>query len=188
MLRPLVGSESVIVSPDRGARDAARALASSLGVILIEAEKRRLGPEAVEVTLPPTVGTGEGRHLVVVDDLITSAATVDMTVRAIRSSFRDPRIDVVVTHLRLTSRGLERLTELRQSGFIHRICATNATGRLVELDGLSITPAVPHLARALGSLFARSRIASVSQGSPHLRRRPITDLQFIDREHRSGLE
>jgi hypothetical protein len=83
---------------------------------------------------------------------------------------------------------LERLTELRQSGFIHRICATNATGRLVELDGLSITPAVPHLARALGSLFARSRIASVSQGSPHLRRRPITDLQFIDREHRSGLE
>jgi len=170
MLRPLVGSGSVIVSPDRGAHDAARALASDLGVMLIEAEKHRLGPEAVEVALPPTVGTGEGRHLVVVDDLITSAATVDMTVRAIRSSFRNPRIDVVVTHLRLTSRGLERLTELRQSGFIHRICATNATGRLVELDGLSITPAVPHLARALGSLFARSRIASVSQGSPPVER------------------
>jgi ribose-phosphate pyrophosphokinase len=156
MLRPLVSDKSVIVAPDRGAHDAAHALASDLGVAAIAATKRRLGPEAVEVYLPSTSGIGDCRHLVFVDDLITSAATVYMTVRAIRSSFRDPCIDVVVTHLRLTRRGLGRLVELRRSGLIRHMRATDAAGRIVELDGLSITPAVPHLAHALGSWLVRA--------------------------------
>jgi ribose-phosphate pyrophosphokinase len=153
MLRRLVGCDSIIVAPDRGAYDSARALGSDLGVPVIAAEKRRLGPEAVEVTLAQTTDNSHDPHIVIVDDLITSAGTVEMTVHAIRSAFRDPRIDVVVTHLRLTPRGSQRLIELRQSGQIHRICATDAAGTLVAVDGLSLTPAVPYLAHALGVLL-----------------------------------
>ncbi len=166
LLRPLVGPDTIIVAPDRGARDAAQSLGSDLGAPVIEAEKRRLGPEAVEVALRLTENTngeerGLGRHFIIVDDLITSGATVEMTACAIRSAFVAPVIDVVVTHLRLTPAGSDRLVALRQSGWIRRICATDAADPPAAADGLSpycqtpeaLTPSVPYLARALGALL-----------------------------------
>lgn len=160
LLRPLLGAGSIIVAPDRGARDAAQALGSDLGTPVIEADKRRLGPEAVEVTLQTTENTngqerGHGRHFVIVDDLITSGATVEMTACAIRSAFAAPVIDVVVTHLRLTPAGSDRLVALRRSGWIRRVRATDAADTLAAVDGLSLTPSVPYLARALAELLVR---------------------------------
>ncbi|MEU8927455.1 ribose-phosphate diphosphokinase [Kitasatospora sp. NPDC048545] len=153
----LVGPDTVLVAPDGGAGEHVRMLAAALGLPAVVADKRRLGPERVDVTLHGGDDLGGLRHAVIVDDLITSAATVETVCAALRERAADARIDVVATHLRLTAGGAERLARLRDRRTLHRVHTTDSGGRRPALDWLTSTPAVPRMARALADRLAQDR-------------------------------
>ncbi|MGE7435137.1 ribose-phosphate pyrophosphokinase-like domain-containing protein [Kitasatospora sp. NPDC001175] len=154
ILAPLMEAGSVLVAPDRGAADHVGMLAAALGVPVLVADKRRTGPEQVAVTLRCQEDLRGLRHAVIVDDLITSAATVENVAWAIRDQAVDPRIDVVATHLRLTPGGAERLTRLCRQRTLHSIHTTDSAGRAVVLGGLTTRPAIPRMAQALAAWLA----------------------------------
>lgn len=151
LLRPLTGLETVLVAPDRGAADQVAMLAAALERPLLVADKRRVGPEQVDVTLRAPHDIGDVPHAVVVDDLITSAATVETVTAAIRERSPAARIDVIATHLRLTPSGSRRLGGLLGSGAISSVHTTDAAGQRPRMEGLSFTAAIPWMAPALAA-------------------------------------
>ncbi|WP_051717679.1 ribose-phosphate pyrophosphokinase-like domain-containing protein [Streptomyces sp. NRRL F-5727] len=163
LLRPLLRDGSVLVAPDAGAAGQVGALAAGLELPLLVAEKRRTGPEEVTVALGTPPGAGPVRHAVVVDDLITSAATVEQVAAALRARDPDVVIDVVATHLRLTAPGTRRLERLLGTGVLRAVRTTDAAGHRPDLPGLAVSPAMPWLATALTHRLGTAAPAAARQ-------------------------
>ena len=67
----------LLVSPDRGGVDRARRMAQLLDKPWFALEKKRLDSEHVELSLPSSIpATIEGKHLVIVDDVISTGGTI----------------------------------------------------------------------------------------------------------------
>jgi len=113
---------TALVAPDDEAYVRVAGLGSDIGVPVVRISKRRLGPESVTAA---AVGRIDGlalEHAVIVDDLITSAGTVEATAVLLRQ-LGAGRVSVVTTHLRPTETGLRRLTLLRSQGLVRRSTA-----------------------------------------------------------------
>jgi ribose-phosphate pyrophosphokinase len=80
-LRGQHGKESVIVSPDAGGVERARAYAKRLGASLAIIDKRRSGPNVSEVM--NIIGDVKGRDAIIVDDMIDTAGTLAQAARAV---------------------------------------------------------------------------------------------------------
>lgn len=75
----------VLISPDKGGVDRVRRMAEKLDKPWMALEKRRLDSEHVELTLPEnrTVRL-EGKHVVILDDVITTGVTIVEAARLLR--------------------------------------------------------------------------------------------------------
>ncbi|RMH45278.1 MAG: ribose-phosphate pyrophosphokinase [Deltaproteobacteria bacterium] len=80
-LRPRYEGDCVVVSPDAGGVERARAYAKRLKGDLAIIDKRRSGPNVSEVM--NIVGDVKGRHCVIVDDIIDTAGTLTNAANAI---------------------------------------------------------------------------------------------------------
>jgi ribose-phosphate pyrophosphokinase len=82
--------EPLIVGPDSESEQWASDVAGRVGCPFIVLAKRRLGDRSVEISVPE-IGTHAGRRPVLIDDIISSARTMAVAVRQVRSVFRsDP--------------------------------------------------------------------------------------------------
>jgi ribose-phosphate pyrophosphokinase len=106
-LGPLLDAETVIVAPDLGAvrraRDTSRRLQRPMALCL----KRRHDGTEVEVT--GVVGDVDGRACIIVDDMISTGATVAESVRALRAAGAREVRAVVATHAVFAPGAVERL-------------------------------------------------------------------------------
>lgn len=67
----------VLASPDKGGTDRARRMAELLDKPWLALEKKRIDSEHVELTFPSSASVPiEGKHLVLVDDVITTGGTI----------------------------------------------------------------------------------------------------------------
>jgi ribose-phosphate pyrophosphokinase len=82
-LRRLALRDLVMVSPDAGGVERARAFAKRLGAGLAIVDKRRTSPNHAEVM--NIIGDVEGRACVIVDDIIDTAGTVVKTAEVLHS-------------------------------------------------------------------------------------------------------
>jgi ribose-phosphate pyrophosphokinase len=80
----LSGEGTVVVSPDAGGVERARAFSKRLGASLAIVDKRRPAPNVSEVM--NIVGDVRGKRAVIVDDLIDTAGTLTAAARAIISA------------------------------------------------------------------------------------------------------
>jgi ribose-phosphate pyrophosphokinase len=80
-LRAQVGPEAVMVSPDAGGVERARAFSKRLGTSLAIIDKRRPSPNVAEVV--NIIGDVKGRDAIIVDDLIDTAGTLCAAARAV---------------------------------------------------------------------------------------------------------
>jgi ribose-phosphate pyrophosphokinase len=96
----------VIVSPDTGGVERARAFGSRLGASLAIIDKRREGPNEAQVM--NIVGQVEGKKVIILDDMIDTAGTV---VRAAKALTEQGSLEVSVccTHPVLSGPAIDRL-------------------------------------------------------------------------------
>ena len=119
----------MVISPDAGGVEKARAYAKKLGTSLAIIDKRRVSENESEVT--HIVGDVKDRNVIIVDDMIDTAGTL---VRATEALVREGalRIFTAATHAVLSGPAVQRITD---SGF-ESVLVTN-TIHLTEEKSVS---------------------------------------------------
>jgi ribose-phosphate pyrophosphokinase len=110
-LEGLVGGEPnlVVVSPDAGGTERARAYAKVLGCGLAVIDKRRSRPN--ESAVMHIVGDVEGKVALLVDDMIDTAGTLTGGARALVEKGGATRVIAVATHGVLSGPAIKRLKD-----------------------------------------------------------------------------
>jgi ribose-phosphate pyrophosphokinase len=119
---------AVIVAPDLGAVKLATHFGDRLHLPVAIIHKTRLTGESVSVRR--IVGEIKGRTPVIVDDMISTGATIEAAVQALRAAGCAPDFTVVATHALLVGGANRRLAAL-------------AINRMVVSDSVAIAPAPP---------------------------------------------
>ena len=98
----------VVVAPDAGGVERARAFAKRLGTSLAFIDKRREGPNDVKVM--HIVGDVKDRNVIIVDDMVDTAGTIVQAVTALHKQGAQ-RIYASCTHPVLSGAAIERIEE-----------------------------------------------------------------------------
>ncbi len=130
--------EAVVVSPDAGGVERARAFAKRLDTSLAFIDKRRTGPNEAKVV--HIVGEVEGRDVIVVDDMIDTGGTLTQAVPALVEKGAK-RIFASCTHPVLSGSAVERI----EGSALEEVVVTNTIplpeGRASKkLTVLSVAP------------------------------------------------
>ena len=137
----LDGDELVIVSPDVGGVLRARALAKRLGADLAIIDKRRERAGVSEVM--NIIGAVDGRHCILLDDLVDSAGTLCNAAQAL-SDAGAVGVDAYVTHGVLSGGAVARVTSspLKSLVITDSIMATEAVRVAQNIEQLTIAPLI----------------------------------------------
>ena len=110
MDKALSGAEDiVVVSPDAGGVERARAYAKRLGAGLAIIDKRRLAPNESEVM--HIVGEVKDRRAIIVDDMIDTAGTLTKAAKAVVEKGGAREVMAIATHAVLSGPAIERIAE-----------------------------------------------------------------------------
>jgi ribose-phosphate pyrophosphokinase len=150
-LRSEVARDAVIVAPDAGAVKLADRVARSLARPLALVRKQRLSGEQVSVT--EVVGDVQGRPLVIVDDMISTAGTTAAAIVALLERGAVPDVVIAAAHGLLVGPAAERLGGLP----VRRLVLTDTLPRpeAVPCPTTVVTVAGP-LAETIGRLHRES--------------------------------
>ena len=97
---------TVVVSPDTGGVERARAFGKRLGASLAIIDKRREGPNEAEVM--NIIGNVEGKKVIILDDMIDTAGTVVQAASAMKEAGA-LEVSVCCTHPVLSGPALDRI-------------------------------------------------------------------------------
>ncbi len=156
-LREMAIPNLVIVSPDAGGVERARAIAKRLQAGLAIVDKRRVSPN--EASVMNIIGDVDGKNVVILDDIIDTAGTLTHTVEALREKGAE-RLLAVGVHGVLSGPALDRIEE----SSIERVLITNTTplddklSRTAKLEPLSVAPL---LGKAIRSIHENSSVSSL---------------------------
>jgi ribose-phosphate pyrophosphokinase len=130
--------DAVVVSPDAGGVERARAFAKRLDTSLAFIDKRRTGPNEAKVM--HIVGEVEGRDVIIVDDMIDTGGTLTQAVPALLEKGAK-RIFASCTHPVLSGAAVERI----EGSALEEVVVTNtiplSEGRhSKKLSVLSVAP------------------------------------------------
>ncbi|MBI2183097.1 MAG: ribose-phosphate pyrophosphokinase [Deltaproteobacteria bacterium] len=110
-IRPSVHKDAVVVSPDLGAVKMAERYAKLLDLSVAIIHKSRIS--GAEVTVQRIVGDVRDREIVVVDDMITTGATIEKAILALlEAGCSSSGIKVVASHGLFVGNAVDRLTRL----------------------------------------------------------------------------
>lgn len=139
--------DAVVVAPDLGAAKRAEAYGRLLDLPSAIVHKARLSAREVEVR--GVAGEVAGRAPIIVDDMISTGATIEAAVRTLLEAGCRPEVVVAATHPLFTAGAAERLARLP----LARVVVTDALPP-PRTPGLAIevVPLAPLLAEAIGRL------------------------------------
>ncbi len=138
-IRKLEIPNLVIVAPDAGGVERARAIAKRLQAGLAIVDKRRVGPN--EALVMHVIGEVDGKTVLVLDDIIDTAGTLTHTVKALIEKGAQ-RVLAAGVHGILSGPALERI----EGSAIERVLVTDTTPlkdklrRCSKLYPLSVAP------------------------------------------------
>lgn len=107
-LRKKFGNDTVIVSPDAGGVERARAYAQRLQMGLAIIDKRRPGPNVAQVM--NIIGDVEGKNTVILDDMVDTAGTLVKAVDALLDSGAKA-VYAAATHAVLSGEAVRRVVD-----------------------------------------------------------------------------
>jgi ribose-phosphate pyrophosphokinase len=156
-VRKLDIPDLVVVSPDAGGVERARAIAKRLQAGLAIVDKRRTAPNVAEVM--HIIGDVAGKNALVVDDIIDTAGTLCKTVEALKKEGAE-RVLAAGVHGILSGPALQRLAESP----LEKVFITNTTpvdGKLARLDKLEPLSVAPLLGEAIRRIHEDSSVSSL---------------------------
>jgi ribose-phosphate pyrophosphokinase len=127
----------VVVSPDAGGTERARAFAKRLDAGLAIIDKRRSGPNVSEVM--HIIGDVEGQICLIVDDMIDTAGTLCQAAKALKEQGAR-EVSACATHAVLSGPALERINDscLREVVITNTIPTTEKLAACAKLRSLSV--------------------------------------------------
>ncbi|MBW8005477.1 MAG: ribose-phosphate pyrophosphokinase [candidate division NC10 bacterium] len=150
------GYEGVVVAPDAGGVERARAFAKRLGTSLAFIDKRREGPNDTKVM--HIVGDVKDRDVIIVDDIIDTAGTIAQSVEALRKEGAR-RIYASCTHPVLSGPAIERI----ENSALEEMVVTNT----IPLDErrsskkLIVLSVAPLLGEAIDRIHRETSVSSL---------------------------
>jgi ribose-phosphate pyrophosphokinase len=146
-----------VVSPDAGGVERARAFAKRLNAPLAIIDKRR--EEANVAEIMHIIGEVEGRHCLIVDDIIDTAGTLVKGGEALLAQGA-LSVSACATHAVLSGPAVERIenSQLRQVVFSNSIPLCEAATRCSRIKVLSVAPL---LARAIESIHEETSVSTL---------------------------
>lgn len=155
--RPKVTSGFVIVSPDAGGVERARAFAKRLDAPLAIIDKRREQVNVAEVM--HIIGSVQGKHCLMVDDLIDTAGTLVKGAEALLRAGAES-VSACATHGVLSGPAVERIekSELREVVLTNSIPLREEVAAVEKITVLSVGPL---LARAIQSIHEETSVSTL---------------------------
>jgi ribose-phosphate pyrophosphokinase len=147
----------VVVSPDAGGVERARAYARRLDVALAIIDKRRIRPnEAQAISL---IGDVKAKHAIIVDDMIDTAGTLVQAVHVLLENGAGS-VSAACTHGVFSGSAFERIrdSELREVVCTDTIPLAPAMSRLSKVKCLSVAPL---LAEAIRRINENTSVSSL---------------------------
>jgi ribose-phosphate pyrophosphokinase len=137
---PSIEERSVVVAPDLGAVKLARAYANHLHVPMAFVHKTRLNGESVEAHT--VIGEVRGRLPLIVDDMLSTGATIEAAVGVLRGAGAKEPVTVAVTHALLVGRAREILQGLPLAGVVATDTVATERPARPRMDICSVAPLV----------------------------------------------
>ena len=151
------GKDLVVVSPDAGGVERARAFAKRLQANLAIIDKRREGPNESQVM--HIIGDVSGRDALLLDDMIDTAGTIDEGAKAcIKYGAR--RVWTACTHAVLSGPALERLNASK----LEEVVVTNTiplNGKERTCPKLRVLSVAPLLGEAIKRIHEEESVSSL---------------------------
>jgi ribose-phosphate pyrophosphokinase len=142
-----VPDDVVVVAPDLGAAKLAASVADALGCPVAMVRKTRVSGAAVRAT--ELVGDVSDRPVLIVDDMVSTGATIEAAARAARSQGATPDVTVATVHALLVGDAGARLARLP----VRRMVTTDTVPPAdAPPPWLEVHSIVPLLADAFGRL------------------------------------
>ena len=141
-------SDFVVVSPDVGGIKIARLYSNHLHMRLAVVDKRRFGPEDIEVGF--VIGDVEGRNAIIIDDLIATGGSICQAARVLKEKGAKD-IYVAATHPVLCGAAVEKLKEAP----IKEIAVTDTIPLNEDAKGLGSRIKVLTVSNLLGEAIKR---------------------------------
>ncbi|MBO87214.1 MAG: phosphoribosylpyrophosphate synthetase [Deltaproteobacteria bacterium] len=150
-------SNGVVVSPDAGGVERARAFAKRLGLGLAIIDKRRSGPNVAEVM--HIVGDVVGRRALIVDDMIDTAGTLTKAAKAIADAGATS-VAAVATHPVLSGPAVQRIEDSVLSKVIvtDTIPLSASAASCAKIETVSVAPLFAEAIRAIHHNDSVSRL------------------------------
>ncbi len=154
-----VGEEElIVVSPDAGGAQRARAFATKLDVSLAVIDKRRADANVVEEM--NIIGEVEGKITILIDDMVDTAGTIAMSAEAlVRAGAK--KVIGCCTHAVLSGKALDRINDspMEEMVVTDTIPLNAKMAKCGKIKPLSVAPLIgeairrTHLERSISSLF-----------------------------------
>jgi len=147
----------MIVSPDAGGVERARAYAKRLGAELAIIDKRRSGSGSAEVM--HVVGDVQGRACIIQDDIVDTAGTLTQSAAALRDNGAACVLGCAV-HGVLSGPALERI----EGSALEKLVVTNTIpprSEIVASDKVEILSVAPLLGKAIQSIHQETSVSSL---------------------------
>ena len=152
---------AVVVAPDLGAVKLAERYASILhGPVAVVRKYRESG---AAVSALDIAGDVRGRPVVIIDDMITTGATIEAAVGLLRVRGAAPDITVAATHGLFVHAAASRLRDLD----LRRVLVTDTVAPKNTAIGIQVCSIAPTLAVAIASLHSNTPL---DQSPTHTRR------------------
>jgi ribose-phosphate pyrophosphokinase len=155
-IRERFGPEVVVVSPDAGGVERARAFAKRLNTSLAIIDKRRDGPAIKGMTL---IGNVWGKDAVILDDMITTGATVTMAAELLmRHGVRT--VHACVTHPVMSRNAVANI----QGSMIQTVAVTDTiplSPEAAALQKIRVLSVAPLLGEAIRRIHNQDSVSSL---------------------------
>jgi ribose-phosphate pyrophosphokinase len=148
---------TVVVSPDTGGVERARAFGKRLGASLAIIDKRREGPNEAQVM--NIIGNVEGKRIIILDDLIDTAGTVVQAANALTEAGA-LEVSVCCTHPVLSGPALDRI----ENSLIKEIVVTDTiplSERAVNCKRIKILSVSGLLSEAVRRIYYNDSVSSL---------------------------
>ncbi|MBI5189703.1 MAG: ribose-phosphate pyrophosphokinase [Nitrospirae bacterium] len=147
----------VVVSPDAGGVERARAFGKRLGAAIAIIDKRRSAPNVAEVM--NLIGEVEGSDALLLDDMIDTAGTITQAVSALKAKGAR-KVIAACSHAVLSGPAITRLNE----SLLDEVVTTNTISmdnKQKECPKLKVLTVAPLLAEAIKRIHEEASVSSL---------------------------